>query len=166
MYILIYLSVAGAPPFLFNQFSDALEWILQNNYGLQHVLHILDDFFITEPTRLKCLTSFSTLLRVFMGSRAPVVASKTLGPSQELEFMDIVLDSIVWKLAFQTINLTAPGKSSIPLPSDVLSAYLNCNLVVLVGTLQFACKGVVPGRTFLQKMINLTKGVPSRFHHI
>ena len=36
----------------------------------------------------------------------------------------------------------------------------------LVGTLQFACKGVVPGRTFLQKMINLTKGVPSRFHHI
>ena len=36
----------------------------------------------------------------------------------------------------------------------------------LVGTLQFACKGVVPGRTFLQRMINLTKGVPSRFHHI
>ena len=36
----------------------------------------------------------------------------------------------------------------------------------LVGTLQFACKAVVPGRTFLQTMINLTKGVPSRFHHI
>ena len=36
----------------------------------------------------------------------------------------------------------------------------------LVGTLQFACKAVVPGRTFLQRMINLTKGVPSRFHHI
>ena len=130
MYILIYLSVSGAPPFLFNQFSDALEWILQNNYGLQHVLHILDDFFISEPTRLKCLTSFSTLLRVFMSLRAPVVASKTLGPSQELEFMGIVLDSIAWKLAFQTINFTAPGKSSIPLPSDVLSAYLNCNLLL------------------------------------
>ena len=36
----------------------------------------------------------------------------------------------------------------------------------LIGTLQFACKAVVPGRTFLQRMINLTKGVPSRFHHI
>ena len=36
----------------------------------------------------------------------------------------------------------------------------------LVGTLQFACKAVVPGKTFLQRMINLTKGVPSRFHHI
>ena len=29
-----------------------------------------------------------------MSLQAPVVASKTLGPSQELEFMGIVLDSI------------------------------------------------------------------------
>ena len=29
-------------PFLFNQLSDALEWVLKHNYGLQHVLHILD----------------------------------------------------------------------------------------------------------------------------
>ena len=65
-------------PFLFNQFSDTLEWILQNNYGLQHVLHILDDFFIAEPTRLKCLTSFRTLLCVFMSLEAPLVDSKTL----------------------------------------------------------------------------------------
>lgn len=36
----------------------------------------------------------------------------------------------------------------------------------LIGTLQFACKVVVPGRTFLQRMINLTRGVPSRFHHV
>ena len=35
-----------------------------------------------------------------------------------------------------------------------------------IGTLQFPCKAVVPGKTFLQRMINLTKGVPSRFHHI
>ena len=36
----------------------------------------------------------------------------------------------------------------------------------LIGSLQFACKAVVPGRTFLQRMINLTWGVPRRFHHI
>ena len=36
----------------------------------------------------------------------------------------------------------------------------------LIGTLQFAYKVVVPGRTFLQRAINLTKGVPSRFYHI
>ena len=36
----------------------------------------------------------------------------------------------------------------------------------LIGTLQFACKVVVLGRTFLQRAINSTKGVSSRFHHI
>ena len=35
----------------------------------------------------------------------------------------------------------------------------------LIGTLQFACKVVVPGRTFHQRAPNLTEGVPSRFHH-
>ena len=58
------------------------------------MLHILDDFFTAEPTLLKCLTGFSTLIRVTMSLQASVVASKTLGPSQELECMGIVLDSI------------------------------------------------------------------------
>ena len=31
-------------PYIFNQLSDALQWILRNNYGLQDVLHILADF--------------------------------------------------------------------------------------------------------------------------
>ena len=81
-------------PFLFNQLSDGLEWILKNNYGLQHVIHILDDFFIAEQSKLSCLSSFSTLLRVFMSLKAPVVASKTIGPSQVIEFMGIVRDSV------------------------------------------------------------------------
>ena len=40
------------------------------------------------------------------------------------------------------------------------------DLQSLIGTLQFTCKVVVPGRTFLQRFINLTRGVTNRFHHI
>jgi hypothetical protein len=32
-------------PYIFNQLSDALEWIAKTNYDLKHILHILDDFF-------------------------------------------------------------------------------------------------------------------------
>ena len=52
---------------------------------------------------------------------------------------------------------------------DSFSACCSAPLVdfqSLIGTLQFACKVVVPGRTFLLRMIYLTSGVPSRFHHI
>ena len=73
-------------PFLFNQLLDALEWVLKHKYGLKYVLHLLDNFFMAEPTWLQCLSSFSTLLRFFMLIHAPVVASKTVGPSQVLKF--------------------------------------------------------------------------------
>ncbi len=36
----------------------------------------------------------------------------------------------------------------------------------LIGTLQFACRIVVPGRAFLQRMINLTREVIEPHHHI
>ena len=37
-------------PFLFNQLSDALEWVFKHKYGLKYVLHLLDNFFMAEPT--------------------------------------------------------------------------------------------------------------------
>ena len=52
-YVDLYLPFGlRSAPFLFNQLSDSLEWVLQHNYGLQHVLHILTDSFIAEPSCL------------------------------------------------------------------------------------------------------------------
>ena len=36
----------------------------------------------------------------------------------------------------------------------------------LIGTLQFACKAIRPGRPFIRRLINLTCGVTQSFHHI
>ncbi|XP_068704400.1 uncharacterized protein [Montipora foliosa] len=78
--------------------------------------------------------------------------------------MGIVLDSVHMEARLHDNKLT--------LIRDLLASFKkHCSarlveLQSLVGTLQFACKVVVPGRTFLQRIINLTKGVPSCFHHI
>jgi len=164
-YVDLYLPFGlRSAPYLFNQLSDALEWVLKHNYRLPRVLHILDDFFIAEPNRLQCLSSFSTLLRLFMSVNVPVVASKTLGPSQVLEFMGIELDTTRMEARLPEDKLQRTR--------DLLAAFTKrrsvrlVELQSLIGTLQFACKAVVPGRTFLQRIINLTRGVPSRFHHI
>ena len=37
-------------PFLFNQLSEAVEWLLLNHCGISFVCHILDDFLVIEPT--------------------------------------------------------------------------------------------------------------------
>ena len=92
-YVDLYLPFRlHSAPYLFNQLSDAMEWILNNNYNLRNVIHILNDFFITEASRQQCLSSFSTLLSFFMSVCATIVVSTTLGPSQVLEFMGIELN--------------------------------------------------------------------------
>ena len=99
-----------------------------------------------------------------MSVNAPVVTSKTLGPSQVLEFMGIELDStrMEARLPADKLQRTRDLLNSFTKRRSVLLVELQS----LIGTLQIACKAVVPGRTFLQRMINLTRGVPSRFHHI
>ena len=150
-YVDMYLCFGlRSSPFLFNQLSDALEWIVKHNYHIQHVIHILDDFFIAEESKLACLTSFSTLLRVFMSLKAPVVSSKTIGPSQEIEFMGIVLDSVRMEA-----HLPQDKLSRI---HDLLNSFKSRRSVRLV-----ELQVVFPGRTFLQRAINLTRGVPVAF---
>ena len=99
-----------------------------------------------------------------MSLRVPTVAAKTPGPSQVLEFMGIVLDSNRMQARLPEDKL-ARIKQLLDSFSSRRSARL-VDLQSLIGTLQFACKVVVPGRTFLQRIINLTRGVSNRFHHI
>lgn len=33
-------------PFIFNQYAEALEWILHHNYQIADIIHCLDDFLI------------------------------------------------------------------------------------------------------------------------
>ena len=52
-YVDMYLPFGlRSAPFLFNQLLDGLQWILKNNYGIQHAIHILDDFFIAKRSKL------------------------------------------------------------------------------------------------------------------
>ncbi len=50
-------------PYLFNQVAEALQWILQRNYGLTWLIHYLDDYFIAGPPRS---TSCATHLQRFL----------------------------------------------------------------------------------------------------
>ena len=36
---------------IFETFSTSLEWIAKNKLGIPHIIHILDDFLIIEPTK-------------------------------------------------------------------------------------------------------------------
>ena len=156
-------------PFLFNQLSDALEWVLIQKCAISFVCHFLDDFLIMEPQPSNsgpnnCQTSLTSMLLAFQQLGVPLSKDKTVGPSTELEFLGIILDS---------------GKAEARLPPDKLSR-LNeelktwstrkkatlVQLQSLIGTLNFACKVIPPGRAFLQRIIELTIGLTKPYHQV
>ena len=84
---------------------------------------------------------------------------KTIGPSTVLSFAGIELDTV---------------RSEARLPGDkvLLSDYLKRKKVTLrelqslIGLLNFACSVVLPGRTFLRRLIDLTIGITRPQHFI
>ena len=157
-------------PFIFNQLSDATEWILACDLPISHADKILDDFLIMEPMSLEppydqaARVSLKAMLLTFQALGIPLAPGKTIGPSQVLEFWGIELDS-------NTMDDRLP-KDKVEKVRKELDAWLNRKsatlqeLQSLIGLLNFGCKVVPPGRPFLQRMIILTRGVKQSHHHI
>ena len=81
-------------PFLFDQFSSALEWIIQTKLQIPKVIHILDDFFFTTlPPWAQCMTSLCQILLLFTDLNIPLAPGKTFPASTSLKFMGVLLDS-------------------------------------------------------------------------
>ena len=86
------------------------------------------------------------------------------GLLQVLEFMGITLDTLKMEA-----RLPADKIHHIRTIFSEFEAKKSCTLKELqslIGTLNFACKVVPPGRPFLQRMIDLTRNVKESHHHI
>ena len=109
-------------------------------------------------------TSLSSILLTFNTLGVSIAEHKTEGPSLIIEFLGIILDSQKMEARLPPDKL---NRLSIELDAWHIkkSATLQ-ELQSLIGTLNFACKVIPPGRAFLQRIINLTRGVPKPHHHI
>ena len=152
-------------PYLFNRFSDALHWILQHNYGVEHLLHHLDDFFTAGPANSDiCDSNLLAMLTLCKTLNAPIKPSKVEGPTTSLTFLGIQLDTISMEA-----NITDERKQSLLQELTVLHGRHKCTkreLLSLIGKLSFSCKILPAGRIFLRRLIDLTTTVKHLHHHI
>ena len=149
-------------PKIFTALADALLWILKA-HGISQVMHYLDDYITLGPPgseqcqiNLHIITSICELLGI------PLALDKCEGPTTLLVFLGFLLD---------TINMT------VSLPKDKLERILklisewesrkHCTkseLDSLIGQLQHASAVVRAGRSFLRRMIILSKSRRSPSH--
>lgn len=149
---------------IFEAFSSSLEWLAINKLHASGVLHILDDFLFIAQTEDKCRSDLNNFLGLCDYLGVPIAHNKTEGPLTVMQFAGITLDTI---------------KMEARLPADKLqkcTALLGVfqsrrkvklkELQSLIGLLNFTCSVVLPGRAFLRRLIDLTKGVHYPHHYI
>lgn len=73
--------------------SEAICWILSNNYAIPRLIHLLDDFLIISSPDSVPVAHLATVQQVFAKLGVPLAQDKTAGPSMCIEFLGITLDS-------------------------------------------------------------------------
>ena len=150
-------------PFIFDSVSAAIEWICMNNYLIEVLMHLLDDFLSVKPPD-KEPTALVLLKQIYQYLGVPLAPDKVFGPSQVLEFLGIILDT-------QLIQACLSPEKTQKLQQTISSLqshrkYTKRQLLSLIGSLSFVTRIVVPGRPFLSRLIKLNCTISGLEHFV
>ena len=152
-------------PYLFNQLSIAIHWVLQHSYGVHHLLHYLDDFFTAGPANSsQCSENLQSMFTLCSNINAPIKLSKVEGPTTSLTFLGIHLNSNTMEA-----NISDERKQALLSELTRMRRRDKCTqreLLSLIGKLSFCCKVLPVGIIFLRRMIDLSNTVVRLHHHI
>ena len=136
----------------------------EHKLGVSGVVHFLDDFLFLANSENKCLNDVRAFISLCAEIGVPLAHSKTVLPTTELTFLGITLDSVLLE-ARLPLDKLEQGREM--LQNFSLRAKVSLKeLQSVIGVLNFACSVVVPGRTFLRRMIDLTVGITKPHHRI
>ena len=75
-------------PYLFNQYAEALAWILHNNYNVSNLIHYLDDYFLAgPPSAPTCGNYLQCFLQVCRQLGVPIATQKVEGPTAIITYI-------------------------------------------------------------------------------
>ena len=149
---------------VFEKLSCALQWILQKHFLVSTMSHILDDFIFISPSSLQCNMFLNSFLQLAISLGIPVKHAKTVHASTCVTVHGIEIDT-------QPMQARLPDSKLFAARDRVHSIARRRKVTLLelqslIGTLNFACKVVTPGRPFLRRLIDLTMGVVRPHWHI
>ena len=160
---------------VFQAFSDALAHIMkhwtQGNPALRDqclLTNYLDDFLFIAYTEEPCNAFVKLFLKLCKMIACPIVEEKTEWACPRIVFLGILLDGENFVLAIpQEKKIKAIHQLNRILDSKTVTIE---RLQKLTGTLNFLCRAVFPGRTYIRRFYNKMTGkngfVLKRFHHM
>ena len=121
-------------------------------------------FFIVSQSAELDNQYLQTFLSICEGIGIPMAPDKTIGPVTCLTFLGIELDTVQQKARLPKDKI----EKSLFMINDFLGRKkVNLkDLQSLCGLLNFACSVIVPGRAFLRRLFDLTRGLRKPYYRV
>ena len=151
---------------IFEMFARFLEWVVRTNCPVGELEHYLDDFLFggrkgTRDCHLM-LSSFNTTCDLF---GVPLASEKTEGPTTVIIFLGLELDTILMQIRIPLAKIDKLITQIQTILKHNRSVTLR-EMQSLIGSLNFMCRAIVPGRPFCRRLIDATCGVSNPHHYI
>ena len=146
------------------KFSSFIEWMVADATKQGLLIHYLDDYlFVGEETSGHCKALLETFHNVCHYLNVPIAHEKTEGPVKEIVFLGLKINSVLQNVTIpeaKLLEIKEKIKDILAKPKVSLK-----QLQSIIGSLNFACRAVAPGRAFLRRLIGST--IPLKApHHV
>lgn len=157
---------------LFEKFSSFLEWLVIKESGHDTVEHYLDDFLfagiesenMSEPPGSVCQSLMNDFDRLCSELGVPVAEDKTEGPTHNLIFLGLEIDTIEMVIRVPRVKVEEVVQSiRSVLPKSKVKLK---ELESLVGSLAFCARAMPGARAFCRRMYGAMSGVTQPFYYI
>ncbi|MCG7866997.1 MAG: hypothetical protein JAY74_11590 [Candidatus Thiodiazotropha taylori] len=146
-------------------FATFLEFNVASHSELGRLLHYLDDFlFGGRKGTNQCASIMAVFEQQMNVLGVPIAREKTEGPVTKICFLGLEIDSVEMVIRIP--------REKIEEISQKIQELLNrhkCTLKQmqsLIGSLNFACRAITPGRPFCRRLINAICGLSKSYHFL
>ena len=152
---------AARSPEIFNRLTQAVREIMKRK-GYDTIIAFLDDFLVIGRSYGECLQTLNELLRLLRHLGFQINYKKIEGPTREITFLGIVLNSI-------TMNLSIPEEKLRDVESTMKS-FLTSQKVnkrkiqSLVGKLNWITQCIYGGRFHMRRLIDRCNTLKKPWH--
>ena len=150
---------------LFETFATFLEFHARSLTSSQSICHYLDDFlFVGKAGSRDCHNLLKSFQDMCKEVGVPLAPEKTEGPTTCLTFLGLQLDSV--RQLVQVPQVKVGALLCLLQKAKSVQCMSLSDIQSLIGSLNFVCRAITPGRAFLRRLIDLTVGVTDRHEKI
>ena len=132
---------------IFEKVACTLQWIITDQTGRVHISHFLDDFPILGVSHEDVCAFILDFYKIMERIRMPVVKEKTLGPTDMLEYLGLILNFVAQRIEI-------PDKKRLKC-IDLIAKLIQCcrdhkkvtvkTIQQTAGALNFICQALPAG---------------------